>query len=121
MEKIIWALFGNDDDPNPPEDYYPGEPMLYRGVRWWLRNPCHNMGFYVLGLAGKPFERVALYPRGASGLLVFRPEGGWYIAVVKYRWLRLPFVSYQGTGLVKKFYCGYRERANLGVKITFKD
>lgn len=121
LKKIIWALFGNDDDPNPPVNYYAHEPMLYRGVRWWFRNPFHNLTFYVLGLADEPFRRVVVYPRGISGLLVFRPEGGWYIACAKYKWLRLPFISYQGTGLVKKFYLGWRERGNLGAKLTLKN
>lgn len=118
MKNILWAIFGNDDEPNPPANYYPDEPMLYRGARWWWRNPCHNLNFYVVGLADKPFERVAVYPKGAPGNLVFRPEGGWYVAVIRYKWLRLPFVSYQGRGFIKKFYIGWRERGNLGAKLT---
>ncbi len=121
MKKIIWAIFGNDDDPNPPTVYYPGWPEWRRRLYWWFRNPFHNLFFYVLGCADKTFERRAAYPKDAPGNLVFRPEGGWYVAVTKCRGWRLPFVSYQGTGLVKKFYIGWRERGNLGAKLTLKN
>lgn len=119
LKRLIWAIFGNDDDPTPPADYMPEWPEWRRRLYWLaFRNPLHNFTFFVIGLADKPFERVAVYPKGASGLLVFRPEGGWYVAVLKYKWLRLPFVSYQGKGLVKKMYIGWRERGNLGGKVT---
>lgn len=118
MKKLLWAIFGNDDDPNPPADYV--VPEWVRLTCWYGRNPFHNLTFYVIGLADKKFERVAVYPKGWCPTLVFRVEGGWYIAVVKYRWLRLPFVSYQGAGLIKKFYIGWRERANLGAKLTIR-
>ena len=118
LKKILWAIFGNDDDPNPPADYQLGWPQWRRRLYWFaFRNPLHNLTFYVLGVAGKPFERVVIYPPRTLSNLVFRPEG-WYIAVVKYKWLRLPFVSYQGAGLIKKFYVGWRERGNLGAKLT---
>lgn len=121
MRKLLWAIFGNDDDPNPPEWYEPAWPEWRRRIYWFaLRNPFHNLTFYVLGIADKQFERVAVYPKGAPVNLVFRDEGGWYIAIVRYKWLRLPFVSYQGPGLVKKFYIGWRERGNLGAKLTLK-
>lgn len=121
IKKIIWSIFGNDDDPNPPALYEPAWPEWRRRL-WWFafRNPLHNLTFYVVGIADKSFERVPLYPKGAPSHLVFRPEGGWYAAVVKYRWFRLPFVSYQGPGLVKKFYLGWRERGNLGAKLTIR-
>lgn len=121
MKRILWAIFGNDDDPYHPSDYQPGWPEWRRRLYWFaLRNPFHNLTFYVLGVAGKSFERLAIYPKGAPSSLVFRSEGGWYVAVVKYRWLRLPFVSYQGQGIIKKFYLGWRERGNLGAKLTIR-
>ena len=121
IKNIIWAIFGNDDDPNPPADYRPEWPEWRRRLYWYARNPLHNFTFYVIGLSDKPFERLVLYPKGAPVYLVFRPEGGWYVAVVRYKWLRLPFVSYQGAGFIKKFYLGWRERGNLGAKLTIRN
>lgn len=116
--RLLLSCFTNADDPMPPSWFKADKPLYWRKILWWIRNPGHDLTFYVLGLADKPFERVAVYPKGAPGNLVFRPEGGWYVAVIKYGWLRLPFVSYQGAGLIKKFYIGWRERGNLGAKLT---
>lgn len=117
IDWLIWALIDNDDEPNPPADKWPDESVLRRGVKWWLRNPFHNLAFYVIGLADRDFERVAVFPKDAPGNLVFYPTGGWYIAITKYKWVRLPFISYQGKGIVQMFYVGWRERANLGAKL----
>jgi hypothetical protein len=108
--KCLWSIFGNNDDWPPPNWYRPQEPIWKRKAMWLLRNPCHNLTFYVLGVTGKPFERVGRYPRN-----VFSPGGGWNWAVIRYKWLRLPFISYIGK---VKFYMGWRERGNLGLKFT---
>jgi hypothetical protein len=105
---IFW--WGNIDDPVPPEDYRPGEKNRVR--KWYFRNPLHNFTFYVIGIADKPFVRTGRYPRD-----VFSPEPGWNFAVCKYKWVRLPFVAYQKGRL--KFYFGWRERGNFGIKLTF--
>lgn len=105
----IWWL-GNFDDPIPPEWYRPGK--RFRKARWHLRNPFHNFTFYVIGIADKDFTRSGTHPGR-----VFNPEGGWTRAVSRHRWRRLPFVSYIRNDF--KFYAGWRERGNFGLKLTF--
>ncbi len=105
----VW-WFGNVDDPEPPDWYRPGSAN--RRWLWQLRNPIHNFSFYVVGVADKPFTRTGRFPEA-----VFAPEGGWNWAVTRHRWVRLPFVSFNGK--VCRFYVGWRERGNLGCKVNF--
>jgi hypothetical protein len=107
LNPLFWV--GNIDDPVPPAKYRPDDPL--RKARWHLRNSFHNLTFYVIGIADKDFERVGRYPSR-----VFSPEGGWNWAVSKYKWWRLPFVSY-GQGRFK-FYCGWRNHGNFGMKLN---
>ncbi len=106
----IW-WFGNDDDPTPPEWYRPGE--AFRETLWYFRNPLHNFTFYVIGARqhsnDDAFVRCGDYPAD-----VFAPVQGWNFAVIKYKGLRLPFVSYWNKDF--KFYLGWRERGNFGMK-----
>lgn len=122
FKRIFWALFGNDDDGiygdlawNPSQS----KDISY-AIGWWVRNPFHNLTFYVIGLSTNPkteivydFKRYGRYPKD-----VFAPSGGWNWCVIKYKWLWLPFISYQGW--LGKFYIGWRERGNWGIKLTGK-
>ncbi len=101
---------GNVDDPVPPDWYRPDSK--FRSQWWQLRNPFHNFTFYVIGVADKRFTRVGKYPDK-----VFSPEGGWNWAIVRYKWVRLPFVSYQRGRF--EMYLGWRERGNFGIKLNF--
>jgi hypothetical protein len=105
---VFW--FKNADEPVPPDDYKPNDKR--RIFKWNMRNPFHNFTYYVIGMADKPFIRT-----GKHAAEVFNPEGGWNWAVCKYRWVRLPFISYQKGSF--KFYFGWRERGNFGIKLTF--
>ena len=105
----IWWL-GNADDPEPPDWYRPGSAG--RRWLWQLRNPLHNFTFYVIGIADKCFTRTGKFPDA-----VFAPDGGWNWAVTKHKWVRLPFVSYNGHW--GRFYLGWRERGNFGFKVNF--
>jgi hypothetical protein len=102
---------GNQDDPVPPNDYRPGD--RHRVKKWYFRNPTHNLTFYVVGLADKTFRRAGKYPDQ-----VFNPHGGWNWAVCKYKWVRLPFISFQRKSF--QFYLGWRERGDFGGKLTFR-
>jgi hypothetical protein len=103
--------FGNQDDPLPPADYRPDDK--HRVSKWYYRNPTHNLNFYVIGLADKTFRRSGRYPAE-----VFNPKGGWNWTVCKYKWWRLPFISFQKKSFC--FYLGWRERGNFGAKLSFK-
>ena len=108
LNPVFW--FGNADDPVPPPWYRPDDPKRLR--RWYWRNSCHNFTFYVMGIADKDFTRVGCRPN-----VVFNPEGGWNWTVCRYKCVRLPCISYQRNDF--KFYIGWRERGNFGVKLTF--
>jgi hypothetical protein len=109
MNPVWWLK--NADDPVPPDWYRPGEKG--RALKWSLRNPFHNFTHYVIGVADKPFVRSGRYPRDISN-----PHGGWNFAVTKYKWVRLPFISYRRGRF--EFYLGWRVRGNFGIKINFK-
>lgn len=105
----VWWV-GNVDDPVPPEWYRPDSK--FRNQWWQLRNPFHNFTFYVIGVADKRFTRIGKHPDK-----VFSPEGGWNWAMVRYKWVRLPFISYQRGRF--GMYLGWRERGNFGIKLNF--
>ena len=104
--------FGNQDDPLPPADYRPDDKHRVR--KWYYRNPTHNLNFYVIGVADKTFRRSGRCPGD-----VFNPKGGWNWAVCKYRWWRLPFISFRKKSF--GFYLGWRERGNFGAKLSFSE
>lgn len=99
---------GNIDDPVPPADYRPNDQ--HRDSKWYFRNPGHNFTFYVIGIADKTFQRSGRFPDK-----VFKPGRGWNFTVCKYKFLRLPFVSYIHGPF--KFYLGWRERGDFGIEL----
>jgi len=101
---------GNEDEPLPPADYRPNDK--HRVSKWYRRNPTHNLFFYVIGLSDKTFRRWGRCPGE-----VFNPKGGWNWTVCKYKWWRLPFISFQRKSFC--FYLGWRERGNFGGKLSF--
>lgn len=108
LNPVFW--FGNLDDPEPPAWYARDDAA--RGRKWYRRNGLHNFTFYVIGIADREFEQTGRFPG-----TVFHPHGGWNWTVCRYRWLRLPFISYKSPRVV--FYVGWRERGNFGVKLNF--
>lgn len=111
MEKVIWALFGNDEDGiYGPPDFMSGSPQWLRAVFWWIRNPAHNLTFHVLAVPS-PFTSTGDFPND-----VFNPHGGWNRCMrIGANGKRYPFLSYIGSC---KFYIGWRERGNFGIKLT---
>lgn len=105
---VFW--FGNLDDPAPPDWYRPDDPR--RDGKWYCRNSLHNFTFYVMGIADKEFEYAGRYPS------IYNPNEGWNWTVCRYKCVRLPLISYKKGGIL--FYCGWRERGNFGMKLSFK-
>jgi hypothetical protein len=105
----VWWL-GNVDEPTPPDWYCPGD--RHRAFKWYVRNPFHNFGHYVIGVADKKFYRSGKFPAHNAG-----PHGGWNFAVARRHIVLLPFVSYERKGFT--FYLGWRERGNFGMKFNF--
>ncbi|MDO6385575.1 hypothetical protein Q3Y64_04675 [Uliginosibacterium sp. 31-12] len=109
---IAWALFGNDEDGIYGDaSFNPGGRRdRITAVRWWVRNPFHNLTFHVIGVP-RPFVSVGDFPND-----VFAPFGGWNRCVrIGANGRRYPFLSYIGRC---KFYVGWRERGNFGIKLT---
>ncbi len=107
---VFW--FDNYDRPMPPHDFWP--ESRHRRLRWLWRNPFHNFDFYIIGIADKTFVRAGKYPD-----LVFSPQEGWNWAVCKYKFLRLPFVSYYRGSF--NFYIGWRNRGQFGFEFKFSE
>ncbi|MGQ9608565.1 MAG: hypothetical protein ACUVWN_04655 [bacterium] len=97
-----WNPFGNWDEPDPPEWYKRDQPIWWRRICWFIRNPLHNFTFYWIGMAG-----CLKYRRPDT---VFNPNYKWNIV--------LPFLSYNGKKI--RFYIGWRERGNFGIAIRIK-
>lgn len=113
IKKVLWALFGNDEDGfygdtswNPEQ-----KKSLWIAVQWWVRNPFHNLTFHVI-CPKSPFTREGSFPKD-----VFNPCGsGWNRCVItSATGKKFPFISYIGWC---KFYIGWRERGNFGIKLT---
>jgi hypothetical protein len=116
----VWALFGNEDDGiygdatwNPE-----GSTSFRTALLWWLRNPCHNLTWYVLGVADYNREVTGEY-----GSEFIAPGGGPLFCLTRLlsgSWLRkalpLPFLSY--TSNYVKAYIGWRPSGAFGVKLN---
>ena len=110
LQWLFWALFGNDD--NGQDDL--NSEGEYRGfMRWWLRNPLHNLCAYVLGFKGGKLEYSTggRYPSFVDGLTVdwlkcsdhptsILPKNQWF-----------PFLHGPW------FYWGWRSDGTFGVKV----
>lgn len=77
---IFSLLFGNKDDGlygdlgfNPT-----GEKSLWMAIKWWLKNPAHNLTFYQIGVADQKITRTGKYPKD-----VFSPVGGLNYSLTK--------------------------------------
>ncbi|MFT4172833.1 MAG: hypothetical protein QM639_09765 [Rhodocyclaceae bacterium] len=108
---LWWAIFGNEDDGYAPPGFEVARPQWQRAVLWWLRNPAHNLTFYVLGVVDR--DR---WIEGEHGTDVHAPGGGWLTCVTRVGRLALPFVSYQSAHI--KAYAGWRPAGAFGIKFN---
>jgi hypothetical protein len=116
----VWWLL-NDDDPRPPRAYMPDKPSWWRQAAWWLRNPFHNLFFYVIGVADRDYTVVGEEPLRAVDWIDARQHGierhGFKYSVIHLRCgLRLPCVSYAGRWV--KWYVGWRWFGAFGAKFN---
>lgn len=127
----LWALFGNDDDgifgekahfrEDDPDD-------LKKAFLWWIRNPFHNLFFYVIGSANRQNSLYLILQIGDSQIKAFHyyplpkknfpcKNSCFYLALHGGK----PFVSIK---LVYsryrefQFYFGWRTRGNFGIKLN---
>lgn len=121
---LPWALFGNDEgglfgelDPYYTHSYGARSPDIsfWGFVKWWFRNPFHNLFFHVLRWdAGN--NALVLYARDETGSRWFfrAPQRTWHADQGKQLYIRLlaPFVSYRGAKW--EIYAGWRIGGALG-------
>lgn len=72
----------------------------------------------MVGVHGKPFVRKS-WPVGNENNVFLggggiETEAGWMTAVIYYKWVRLPFISYNGP---IRGYIGWREAGNFGIEL----
>lgn len=118
----IWWLMNGDSWEAPLENN--GTPYLpevknqfLRNFYWWCRNPCANFVGYVIGVEGKDFSAIGSKPiESVTPRDEFPPRVGFKWAILQYKWLRLPFIAYNGW---IEFYLGWRPTSGgFGFKLV---
>jgi hypothetical protein len=78
---LLWALYGNDDGGLYGERdawgmfLLPEEMTAATALRWWLRNPLHNLFWHVLAW---PADRAfVLFDAPAGGFCYYRRPRQW--------------------------------------------
>lgn len=125
---LTWTLLGNDDDGifGEESDYKPDLPTgVAKASHWFMRNPFHNFGFYVIGSAQKDNPEYILLKASHQGVLAFRhseepsnfgDKGSSFLLALHGN---KPFVSLRVIWSERKkseLYFGWRERGNFGAK-----
>jgi hypothetical protein len=101
LNPLWW--FGNIDDK---------PPLGYNALTWALRNPFHNLTFYVIGVADRNYTVYGSDPI-CNCLADFNKNGGTWAVVAGW----LPYVSYTQGRMV--FYAGWQPNGKLGFKLTW--
>jgi hypothetical protein len=115
---LIW-WFLNDDESDPPDWQLPGKPFIIRQLSWYMRNPLHNLGEYVVGVADQNYAVVGTAPVYATIWSDVDPiTRGWKISTIRIGGLRLPFVSYENDYLI--WYAGWQWSGFFGFKFNIK-
>ena len=124
MRLLPWFWFGNLDDPEPPakfeghlRDFWSFRffraflPYKWARALWWFaRNPMHNFCHYTIGVSGLDIEVV-----GKGGRIDMWAETGWHWLIVKYKLLRLPYISYRDEK--DRLYIGWGDSGQFGAEI----
>lgn len=101
-----WLLISNIDDGyyglTEPKHNPEQKKTLWLAITWWIRNPFHNLFWYVIGVAH--LDRVI---SGKYGVDFYRAGGGWQVLWTKpVGWsISLPYISREGDW---RFYLGWR-------------
>ena len=66
--KFLWIVFGNNDNPYPPDWFMPKcEHDWLRQYMWYVRNPMHNFFFYVIGFKNKNLDYTQIWNKEQTG------------------------------------------------------
>lgn len=119
---FLWSIFGNDEDPSPPDDWQTTWPRWYRFFNWYvLRNPLHNLFFHRIGIVGQGWAMSGRFPGDEhQSVAMWPPEHERFAWCVhthpRHSWLMLPFVSWRipikNRGI--EGYIGWRPSGALG-------
>ena len=113
ISDLKWALFGNDDDGVCGDTWFMRERECdwWKKFRWWVRNPLHNLFFYV-----PPFG----YADGTWTFVDRKTIKTWYgqklIRTFRKddKTVTLNFREGDINSINREWYVGHRERGNLG-------
>lgn len=110
-----WWWLWNDLDQIPDQWYMPGANYYWRQTCWWFRNHCANFVGFVIGVNDRNYSISGTVPV-RDGSLADTGAFGWKWSVIRFGWVRLPFISYAGTHVV--WYLGWRFSGGFGIKIV---
>ena len=98
INPLWWFCNSNDSitSDNHPL-FHPTKPLWIRKILWGIRNPLHNLFFFVIGLSDQPD--------------VVNYSGQWPKEGQKWN-IILPFISYKGKKW--EYYFGWRKGICLG-------
>lgn len=113
---LIWAFFLNELDGvlgdstwNPTRE----DSFMIR-LKWWFRNPCHNLTWHVLGFAQTSSTRVDWQTDDGPGwnyaITLIKGADGKYTVY--------PYWLYLSPRI--KYYFGWRGRGTFGIKFNIK-
>jgi hypothetical protein len=128
LRYITWALFGNEEDGIFAENYkeHTNNPLPQSPIKWWIRNPLHNLSWHVLGdVSDKEREDYTLikltnenisFLEKKEGETLPKENFGLYFAFHNYK----PFISLKislSSNREFQSYIGWRNKGNLGIKL----
>lgn len=122
----LWWLVGPDGwnvpEVNNGEPYLPDVKNIWLRRFYWFfcRNPLMNFVGYVIGVEDRNYTVYGPHPVLANTGRDSNPQQfGFRWAVIKTKWLRLPFVSYWNGRL--EFYLGWRPSSGgFGFKLVLR-
>jgi hypothetical protein len=121
----FWWLVGPDGwnvpTINNGQPYLPDVTNIWlRRFYWFIcRNPLMNFVGFVIGVEDRNYTVTGSAPvLATTGRDCSPQQMGWRWAVLKTKWLRLPFVSFYNGSV--EFYVGWRPASGgVGFKLVF--
>jgi hypothetical protein len=118
MKRVIWALFGNDEDGIYGTPGWSTLTGWRLAVAWWLRNPCHNLCFHVVGVCdfhpGWSGRFDGVFPSDDAS-----SEGAhWNWGFCTVGQDKYPFLAYEG--LWGRGYIGWRKGGAFAIRPPVK-
>jgi len=118
LNPVWWFL--NEDEPDPPDWQLPGKPYIIRQLSWYVRNPLHNFGKYVLGVCDRNYTVIGTAPVYATTWSDVDPaKTGWKLSTIHLGELHLPFISYESEHVL--WYAGWQWSGFFGFKFNIKN